>query len=461
MDVKTAFLNGLLNEEVYVSQPEGFVDLDHPEKVYLLRKALYGLTQAPRAWYDKLSNFLMSKGFTKGTIDPTLFKIKYGEDILLVQIYVDDIIFGSTNPKYSKRFEKLMHSRFEMSLMGEMKFFLGLQIHQSPKALLSSTPTQKHLKEVKRNFKYLKGTMNMDSGNQRSGVLKLTAFSDADTCRDALILGKASGGYSVLSYAQVMWMRTQLKDYGFNYNKIPLYATLNHAIAINATRAASKKSTSILEHPSDTNVFTMKMEILLEPASNKLLVGNIIKIFYYGLSKITQEVLNAAAGGIFLYKTPNQAYQLLEDKVLLKHHWAKNQKTKASLKKTIDFVDEGSSNLDTDKIMARMDAMTRKMNAQYKEPQSRTKQPTPDLDHDDMPMSHKEEAKFMQTFTLKPTKMSVRLADGSFDYSVGVAKNMLVEVGKFTFPADSLFLKWKKTTKFPSYWDDPFFTLLM
>ncbi|GJQ96190.1 retrovirus-related pol polyprotein from transposon TNT 1-94 [Tanacetum coccineum] len=85
MDVKTAFLNGPLKEEVYVAQPEGFVDPDHPEKVYLLRKALYGLKQAPRAWYDELSNFLMSKGFTKGTIDPTLFKIKYGEDILLVQ----------------------------------------------------------------------------------------------------------------------------------------------------------------------------------------------------------------------------------------------------------------------------------------------------------------------------------------------------------------------------------------
>ncbi|GKG06496.1 retrovirus-related pol polyprotein from transposon TNT 1-94, partial [Tanacetum coccineum] len=102
MDVKTAFLNCPLKEEVYVAQPEGFVDPDHPEKVYLLRKALYGLKQALRAWYDELSNFLMSKGFTKGTIDPNLSKIKYGEDILLVQIYVDDIIFGSKNPKYSK-----------------------------------------------------------------------------------------------------------------------------------------------------------------------------------------------------------------------------------------------------------------------------------------------------------------------------------------------------------------------
>ncbi|GJS67108.1 copia protein [Tanacetum coccineum] len=94
-------------EEVYVAQPDGFVDPDHPDKVYRLRKALYGLKQAPRAW----------------------------EDILLVQIYVDDIIFGSTNPKFSKRFEKLMHSRFEMSLMREMKFFLGLQIHQSPRGI--------------------------------------------------------------------------------------------------------------------------------------------------------------------------------------------------------------------------------------------------------------------------------------------------------------------------------------
>ncbi|GJR85854.1 retrovirus-related pol polyprotein from transposon TNT 1-94 [Tanacetum coccineum] len=112
-------------------QPYGFVDPDHPEKVYRLRKALYGLKQAPKAWYDELSNFLMSKGFTKGIIDPTLFMIRYGEDILLVQIYADDIIFGSTNPKFSLRFEKLMHSRFEMSLIGQMKFFLRHQIHQS------------------------------------------------------------------------------------------------------------------------------------------------------------------------------------------------------------------------------------------------------------------------------------------------------------------------------------------
>ncbi|GJT71349.1 retrovirus-related pol polyprotein from transposon TNT 1-94 [Tanacetum coccineum] len=99
MDVKITFLNGPLNEEVYVNQPDGFVVPHHPDKVYYLKKALYGLKQAPRTWYAELSNFLVSKGFSKGSIDPTLFITKKGEDILLVQIYVDDIIFGSMNPK--------------------------------------------------------------------------------------------------------------------------------------------------------------------------------------------------------------------------------------------------------------------------------------------------------------------------------------------------------------------------
>ncbi|GJV39924.1 reverse transcriptase domain-containing protein [Tanacetum coccineum] len=152
------------------------------------------------------------------------------------------------------------------------------------------------------------------------------------------------------------------------------------------------------ENESLTDVWLRMKEMLRNCHGHNLSKGNIIKIFYHGLSEITQEVLNAAAGGIFLYKTPNQAYQLLDDKVLLKLNWAKNQKTKSSLKKTVAFADEGNSNTDTDKIMARMDTMTIKMDARYKELQSHAKQPTPDLDYDDMPMSRKEEAKFMQTF---------------------------------------------------------------
>ncbi|GJW72439.1 retrovirus-related pol polyprotein from transposon TNT 1-94 [Tanacetum coccineum] len=95
MDVKTAFLNGELKEEVYVSQPEGFVDPDRPHHVYRLKKALYGLKQAPRAWYDTLSKFLLAQGFSKGVVDPTLFIRKTGKHTLHVQIYVDDIIFAS------------------------------------------------------------------------------------------------------------------------------------------------------------------------------------------------------------------------------------------------------------------------------------------------------------------------------------------------------------------------------
>ncbi|GJU73684.1 reverse transcriptase domain-containing protein [Tanacetum coccineum] len=150
------------------------------------------------------------------------------------------------------------------------------------------------------------------------------------------------------------------------------------------------------ENESLTDAWLRMKEMLQNCHGHNLSKGNIIKIFYHGLSEITQEVLNAAAGGIFLYKTPNQAYQLLEDKVLLKLDWAKNQKTKTSLKKTVAFADEGSSNSNTDKIMARMDAMTLKMDAQYKELQNHAKKTKPD--EDDIPISQEEEAKFMQTF---------------------------------------------------------------
>ncbi|GJV07715.1 retrovirus-related pol polyprotein from transposon TNT 1-94 [Tanacetum coccineum] len=276
MDVKTTFLNGPLKEEVYVAQPDGFVDPDHLEKVYRLRKALYGL--------------------------------KYGEDNILVQIYVDDIIFGSTNLKYSKRFEKLMHRRFKMSLMGEIKFFLGLQIHQSPRGIFINQAKytleilKKHVMEkgesigtlmamkpkldadlsVKTidqtgyhskigSLMYLTSsrpdivqaicTINMGLWYPKDSGFELTSFSDAghagclDTRKstsrgihllgdklvnwmskkqDCTIMSLAEAEYVALSAscAQLMWMRTQLKDYGFNYNKIPLYCDSQSAITI-------------------------------------------------------------------------------------------------------------------------------------------------------------------------------------------------------------------------------------
>ncbi|GJX93948.1 retrovirus-related pol polyprotein from transposon TNT 1-94 [Tanacetum coccineum] len=135
MDVKTAFLNGDLQEEVFVSQPEGFEDQDNPTHVYRLKKALYGLKQAPRAWYDTLSKFLLANNFFKGAVDPTLFTRKSGKHILLVQIYVDDIIFASTDHNACHIFSKEMSSKFQMSMMGQMSFFLGLQVSQSPRGI--------------------------------------------------------------------------------------------------------------------------------------------------------------------------------------------------------------------------------------------------------------------------------------------------------------------------------------
>ncbi|GKD00786.1 putative ribonuclease H-like domain-containing protein, partial [Tanacetum coccineum] len=139
MDVKSAFLYGTINEEVYVSQPLGFLDPTYPKKVYKVMKALYGLHQAPKAWYTTLSTFLLKNGYRRGTIDKTLFIKKDKKDIVLVQVYVDDIIFGSTKKSWCDEFEALMKRKFQMSSMGELTFFLGL--------LTASTPieTQKPL----------------------------------------------------------------------------------------------------------------------------------------------------------------------------------------------------------------------------------------------------------------------------------------------------------------------------
>ncbi|GKE00723.1 retrovirus-related pol polyprotein from transposon TNT 1-94 [Tanacetum coccineum] len=137
IDVKTVFLNGPLKEEVFVRQLDGFVDPDFPNHVYRLTKALYGLKQAPRAWYDKFFSFLINHQFTKGIVDSTLFTRRHGDDILLVQIYVDDIIFGSTKQVFSTRFAKLMKDNLEMLMIGEMDL---LKKHGMEKYDTISTP---------------------------------------------------------------------------------------------------------------------------------------------------------------------------------------------------------------------------------------------------------------------------------------------------------------------------------
>ncbi|GJS76499.1 retrovirus-related pol polyprotein from transposon TNT 1-94 [Tanacetum coccineum] len=308
MDVKMTFLNGKLKEEVYVSQPEGFVDQDNPSHVYKLKKALY--------------------------VDPTLFTRHAGNDILLVQIYVDDIIFASTNTAMCDEFSNQMTTKFRMSMMGQMSFFLGLQISQSFRGIFinqskyaseivkkyglntidsvntpmiknkkldkdlqgkpvdatlyqgmigslmyltasrpdlnyvvclcaqyQAKPTEKHLQAVKRIFRYLNRTINMGLWYSKNTDMSLTAYADADHagCQDTrrstsgstqflgdklvswsskkqkcTAISSTEAEYIALSgcCSQILWMRSQLIDYGFKFNKIPLYCDNKSAIAL-------------------------------------------------------------------------------------------------------------------------------------------------------------------------------------------------------------------------------------
>ncbi|GJX72867.1 retrovirus-related pol polyprotein from transposon TNT 1-94 [Tanacetum coccineum] len=297
-------------QEVYVSQLEGFVDHENPSHVYKLTKALYGLKQAPRAWYDMLSSFLISQHFSKGVVDPTLFTQKAGHNLLLVPIYVDDIIFASTNIVMCNEFANLMTTKFKMSMMGQMSFSLGLQISQSPKGiflnqskyaskiikkyglltsdyvdtrmveknkldedlqgipvdaifyrgmigslmyLTSSRPgliyavclcswyqaklNEKHLNAVKRIFRYLKGTINMGIWYLKDTGISLTAYADVDHagCQD--IRCSTSGS-------------AQFLDYGFQFNKIPLYFDNKSVIALccNNVQHSRAKHIDVLYH---------------------------------------------------------------------------------------------------------------------------------------------------------------------------------------------------------------------
>ncbi|KAJ9545259.1 hypothetical protein OSB04_024966 [Centaurea solstitialis] len=345
MDVKTAFLNGELKEEVYVSQPEGFVDRTKPTHVYILDNALYGLRQAPRAWYDHLSNVLLENGFYKGRIDSTLFIKTEGNDILLVQIYVDDIIFGSTNSDMCTWFSDLMTTRFEMSMLRELSFFLGLQVLQKPDGILinqskyigdllkcfhmdtssvaktpmasgtligadpkgkpvdqktyraiigsllyltasrpdimfatcfcarfQENPKESHMMAVKRILRYLKGTPTRGLWYPKESGFELVAFSDADHGGCQLDRKSTSGhvqflGDKLVSWgskkqhcvststveaeyvaaasccSQVLWMRTQLRDYAYNFNHIPIYCDSKSAIAITCNPDHVEKGT--------------------------------------------------------------------------------------------------------------------------------------------------------------------------------------------------------------------------
>ncbi|CAM8890311.1 unnamed protein product [Rhodiola kirilowii] len=156
MDVKSAFLNGFLNEEVYVAQPKGFEDPHHPAHVYRLKIALYGLKQAARAWYERLTVFLVDHGYVQGGVDKTLFVKHTRSDFIIAQIYVDDIVFGSNTQKLVDQFVEQMQKEFKMSMVGEMNYFLGLQVIQKEDGIFISQ--SKYAKNLIKKFELEKAT---------------------------------------------------------------------------------------------------------------------------------------------------------------------------------------------------------------------------------------------------------------------------------------------------------------
>jgi hypothetical protein len=171
LDEKSAFLNGFLEEEVYVKQPPGFESVGFPHRVYRLRKALYGLKQAPRAWSGHLRGFLFSKGFEMSKVDKTLFLLRQGDDILIVQVYMDDIVFGGSSHSLVARFAEDMSKEFEMSMMGELQFFLGLQIKQAKEGTF--VHQAKYTKDILKKFK-------MDDSKPLSTPMSTTTALDTD-----------------------------------------------------------------------------------------------------------------------------------------------------------------------------------------------------------------------------------------------------------------------------------------
>nr|GEX83793.1 hypothetical protein [Tanacetum cinerariifolium] len=167
MDVKTAFLHGTLKEDVYVCQPKGFIDADHPSHVYKLKKALYGLKQAPKAW-------------------------RFEDNILVVQVYVDDIIFGSTHPRTPMEIKVKVNLDQNGSLVDATKY-------------LPAKPTEKHLKEVKRIFRYLRRTFNMGLWYTKDTGFELIGFLDADYARCKDTFKSTFGGAQFLGEELVSW----------------------------------------------------------------------------------------------------------------------------------------------------------------------------------------------------------------------------------------------------------------
>ncbi|GJR98423.1 retrovirus-related pol polyprotein from transposon TNT 1-94 [Tanacetum coccineum] len=222
MDMKTVFLNKILKEEVYVSQPEGFVNQDHPNHVFRLKKALYGLKQAHRAWYDLLSKFLLNQKFVKGVVDPTLFTRKEGNDLILYGLDQCDAV--------------------DIPMVGQSKLDEdpnGTPVH--PTRYQGMVESLMYLTAIRPDLVF---SICMCARYQDTGF-NLTAFADVDHAGFQDSRKCTSGSAQFLGEKLILWMQSQLTDYGFDFNKIPLYSDSQSAIALSCNTVQHSRTKHI------------------------------------------------------------------------------------------------------------------------------------------------------------------------------------------------------------------------
>nr|GEU29116.1 hypothetical protein [Tanacetum cinerariifolium] len=264
MDVKSVFLYGRIDEDVYVTQPRGFMDPQHPKKVYKVVKALYGLHQAPRAWYATLSTFLLKHGYRRGKIDKTLFFKKNNRDIILVQVYVDDIIFGSIKKAWCDEFEALMKGEFQMSDMGGTYFLPRTETtpYEAPKPKSkneSDSPVNVHLyrsmiEAVKKIFKYLKGQPKLGLWYPKESPLVLKAYSDSDYAGANKDRKSTTGGCQFLGRRLILWQCKKQTIVATSSTKAEYVAVANCCGQHFIRDANEKKLIQVLKIHTDDNV---------------------------------------------------------------------------------------------------------------------------------------------------------------------------------------------------------------
>nr|GEW42102.1 retrovirus-related Pol polyprotein from transposon TNT 1-94 [Tanacetum cinerariifolium] len=383
MDVNSAFLYGKIKEEVYACQPPRFEDLDFPDRVYKVEKALYGLHQAPRTWYETLSTYLLDNGFQRGKIDKTLFFKSHKGDILLVQVYVADIIFGSIKKELCIAFERLMHEKFHMSSMGELTFFLGLQVKQKKDGIFISQ--DKYVAKILKKFRFTKVNTASTSMETQKPLLKDEDGKEVDvhmyrnlfppldnpelTIRrrsrsDPTLLNNsemAAEGNGDLPFPDLRTMeelcQPSLNGRGGPIALIAIQAT-NFGLKNDIIQQMAKmflgkyfppsmvtklrnEITNFRQRP-DESLFEAweryKLSIDRCPNHNMFPITQ-IDTFYNGLTLRQRDTINAAAGGTFMKRRPEECYDLIENMTTHHNDWdtsAQRSESSSSITSSFD-----------------------------------------------------------------------------------------------------------------------------